>query len=655
MRHGSHSPDEQRRRGDWLAAAGLALLVIALYARTMSYEYVRIDDWPYVLENPHVTGGLSWETVRWAFTTSYASNYHPLTWLSHALDSELFGTKPGPAHAVNMLLHAANSVLLFLAFRRLTTALWASLFVATAFAIHPLRVESVAWIAERKDLLAGFFWMIALLGYERYARTSGRGSYNGSPPGRIQPSSARSRKGHHSSLASRSLSATRSGYALVVVAMGLGLLCKPVLVTLPFALLLLDKWPLDRYRTMGARALILEKLPLALLAAASAIVTVLVQRSAGSISSLDTIPLHIRAINAVASYYEYVRLSIWPLGLACFYPHPFGVDVDPLPRLAVPAILGGVLVLLVTIVGLRLRSRAPYVLIGWAWYLGVLVPMIGLVQVGGQAYADRYTYLPSIGLFLVVAFGAAAWAGDRSFRKKATMIAGTIVLVAFAGITWKQVAVWKDSVTLLEHAISVTEKNYLAHNNLGQEYTSLGRFDDAIAQFEAALAAKPSLSLAHYNIGYVHLRRQDLEQAAASFEEAIRIDPTNGEALNNLGRIFDLSGDQRQATALYKRALASPSPPPLAAKNLGWVLATSSDPSLRDGASAVRWAEYFANAVGRDRADALETLAAARAQVGDFTNAVALQASAIERAPEAQRARMRVHLEQYRRQIPYEE
>lgn len=649
----SRARDRRRKRNPTPPAAGgpvsasprpiwihlaLAVLIFALYGQVAGHQFVRLDDWPYLLQNPHVRQGLSWEGVRWAFTTSYASNWHPLTWLSHMLDCEIFGLRPAGPHLVNVALHAANAILLFEALRRMTGAFWTAAFAAALFALHPLRVESVAWASERKDVLAALFWWLATLAYLGYARRGGLQRYLG-----------------------------------VFLLMALGLMAKPMLVTLPFALLLLDFWPLERWSPAGPAfapeasgsvaakpafapaspgRLALEKTPLLILSVASALVTLWVQRSAGSIHSLEVIPTGARVANALVSYVSYLGKTIWPAGLACFYPHPAVIRTDPMAALLGPAIASGLLLAGITAAVLALR-RHRYLPVGWFWYLGTLVPVIGLVQVGSQARADRYTYLPLVGIYLMIAWGARDLLRRRPALRSAAAGAAAISLAACALVTAFQVATWKDTTTLLRHALAVTRNNYLAHNNLGLEYTDEGRLDDSSAEFAAATKIRPNLAVAYYNWGVVDVRRGELGRAAERFETALRYDPDHAEAHNNLGRVYALLGRDREAIEQYRRALDSPDPPPITWRNLAWLLATTPDPDLADGREAVRLAERYAAAVATETWQSASTLAAACARAGDFDRAIQVERRALDLAPPERRGEEEARLETYRARRPF--
>ena len=467
-----------------VVATGLA------YWQVLHHDFVNFDDHYYVTENDRVQAGLTPEGFIWAFTTTDASNWHPLTWLSHMLDCELYGLNPGGHHLTNLLFHLASTLLLFIVFTRMTAALWRSALVAILFALHPLHVESVAWVAERKDVLSTLFWILTMWAYLHYVRHGGF-----------------------------------KRYLLVLVAFTLGLMAKPMLVTLPFVLLLLDYWPLGRYQfgqsgaashtamsasivprrsRSGALALVLEKTPLLALAAISSVVTYLVQQSGQAMQYMETLPLTVRIANALVSYVAYIGKTIWPANLAVFYPHP-GYTL-PMWQAAG----AGLLLVFISIVTIRSMSRYPYLAVGWLWYLGTLVPVIGLVQVGEQAMADRYTYVPLIGLFIIAAWGL--WDLEKKWHRQKIVFA-LILLLPLTVCTWRQLHYWRDSISLWEHALAVTKKNALAHNNLGGAFEEEGNAEKAIANFYEALRHDPEYLIARNNLGLALFREGKITEA----------------------------------------------------------------------------------------------------------------------------------------------
>ena len=464
-RHGSAAiPGATGDRRPWLAAAALALAVAAIYGQTYHHTFTSFDDDIYILNNPEVTGGLSWKGFVWAFGY-HAANWHPLTWLSHMLDAQLFGLWAGGHHLVSAAIHATNAVLVLLLLRGMTGSFWPSAAVAALFAVHPLRVESVAWAAERKDVLAGLFWLLTTGAYVRYTR-------------RPAP----------------------LGALAVAVLFALGLASKPMLVTLPFTLLLLDGWPLGRARTPTGRSapavwgfLALEKAPLFLMSILSSLVTYKGQ-STGVIKTVEA-DLPARLANAAVSYVAYLGSFVWPKDLALLYPFPS----RGIPWAATGAALAALTIVSATV--FLARRRAPYLLTGWLWYLGTLLPVIGIVHVGGQARADRYTYLPLIGVILALAWLAAAWWPRRTADRYALAALFAACLAAFGAVAASQAAHWKNDLSLYTHATRVTTGNFLLLNNLGTALLEAGRFAEASAVFEDAIRVNPEHCNAHYNLG----------------------------------------------------------------------------------------------------------------------------------------------------------
>ena len=508
----------------------LALATIIAYEQVRHNEFVGFDDDQYIFNNSHVKAGLTREGLVWAFTTTHIYNWHPLTWMSHMLDCELYGLNPAGHHFTNVLLHIANALLLLLVLNRMTGSLWCSAFVAAAFALHPLHVESVAWASERKDVLSTFFWMLTMLAYVRYAE---------------RPQTGR--------------------YLLIVLVFCLGLMAKQMLVTLPFVLLLLDYWPLGRLTFKGrsffnsarpvaavsARRCILEKLPLLILSAVASVIIYLVQERTGLVKSVVHYALVHRIGNAIVAYVAYIGKMLWPGRLAIFYPHPHG----DLPAWQV----AGAILLLVCITAAvlwRIRRR-PYLAVGWLWYLGTLVPVIGLVQVGTQAMADRYTYVPLIGLFIIIAWGTAELLVRWRYRAMGLGIMTGIVLAVLLICTWMQVRYWQNSLTLYGHAAEVTENNFVMHDNFGVELFDRGRFDEALMHFDEALRINWRYSRAHKNKGRVLLRRWKLDEAIAIFTDLLRVDSDWPEVHSYLGLAYARKSQFVPAIKHFKAALRS--------------------------------------------------------------------------------------------------
>jgi tetratricopeptide (TPR) repeat protein len=483
-------------RRDWLAALGLAGIALAVFAPTIGYKFINFDDPTYVTDNPLVCRGLSLEGVVWAFRTFRLANWHPLTWLSFQLDATLWGPDPVGFHLTNVLLHAANAALLFLALRALTGAFWRSIAVALLFAVHPLRIESVAWVAERKDVLSGFFGLLALWAYAGYVR----------------------------SMSSKS-------YALVFLAFLFSLLSKSMLVTLPCLFLVLDWWPLRR--TEGWRRLVVEKLPLIALVFAISIVTMQAQESRGARKGLDRYPPLARVENATIAYGTYLAKTACPTGLAIFYPHPLYPGGPGLSHGA--AATAVVLLLALSVAAIALRRRAPYLLTGWLWYLGTLVPVIGLVQVGGQAYADRYTYFPQIGVLL-----ACCWAAADLLKahERVAMVAAGTVAAALAAVTLVDLPVWSDSRTLWEHARQTSGDNAMTLVNLGSALEQNGKVAEAEADYRAAIGIDPESVTARRCLGELLYRQGRYREAAEQLEVARDLAPTFALVRTRLGSTY---------------------------------------------------------------------------------------------------------------------
>jgi tetratricopeptide (TPR) repeat protein len=496
----------------------LALMIasLAVYAQVRQFDFVNFDDYQYVRDNPYVRQGLTARSVAWAFTSGDDANWFPVTRLSHLVDGQLFGNASGPPHLVNAMLHALAALLLFAFLRRATGARWPSAFVAAVFALHPLHVESVAWVAERKDVLSACLWFLALWCYVRYAE---------------RPNPAR--------------------YLAVVAAFALGLLAKPMIVTLPFVLLLLDAWPLERWRTRPWGALMWEKAPLLALSAASAMVTFVVQRRGGAVDSLANFSGGLRLENALVSYVMYIAQTLWPSRLAVVYLRPLSLPVwQP--------VLAGFGIAAATALALSRRRELPYLAVGWFWYLGTLVPVIGLVQVGSQARADRYMYVPMVGLAIMAAWGAA----DVAKRWPAMRpVVASLAVAACAGMmpmAWLQIGYWRNSVSLWEHAIAVTRDNSWAHYNLALVFSEMpGRRQEAIEQFEATLADKPDDATAHNKLGNTLAQIPGrLTDAIGEYRLALHFKPDYADAYNNLGvALENTPGGMAEAVSEFQSAI----------------------------------------------------------------------------------------------------
>ena len=508
------SGDSPPRHRALLLGLALVLLTLAVYGQVGGHRFINYDDPAYVTTNPMVTGGLSPAAARWAFTTFHEANWHPLTWLSHQLDVQLFGLAPRGHHLHSVLLHLANVLLLFLFLIRATGAVGRSAFVAALFAVHPLRVESVAWVAERKDVLATLFGLLTLLAYERSIQ-------------------------HRAAVP----------YLAALAFFALGLMAKPMLVTLPFLLLLLDLWPFGRWQPGSGqlRPLLVEKLPFFLLTAVSAVVTYLAQATGGAVSSLESLPFLARLGNAVISYARYLGKFLVPTGLSVYYPLY-------LPQPTWQIVPAGLLLLAVTLLVIRPARHSPALAVGWFWYLGMLVPVIGLVQVGTQALADRYAYLPTVGLALMLAWGVPELLNGRRGQRAITA-AGVAGVVVLALLAWRQAGFWRDSRTLFSHAIAVTENNYLAELNLGNALQDERRYAEAIPHYNRSLQLKPAQALAHNNLGISLEETDQLDRALRHYRAALDINPRFVEGYYNLASALARLGRADEALAANAEAL----------------------------------------------------------------------------------------------------
>ncbi len=498
-----------------LICVTLALVTFVAFEQVRSFEFVIYDDADYVTENPPVKAGLTHRSVIWAFTTNHSSNWHPLTWISHMLDCHLFGLKAGMHHLTNLFIHIANTLLLFWVLKVMTGALWQSGFVAAMFALHPLHVESVAWVSERKDVLSVFFWLLTMAAYVRYVKR---------PDVR--------------------------GYLFVVLFFALGLLAKPMLVTLPFALLLLDYWPLGRFQSgKDMDRLVREKIPLFALAVVSCMITFAVQQRAGVMEFGKGIPLNFRVLNGLVAYISYIAKMVYPSGLAVLYPHP-GESLQMWQPIISLLIFAGVSAGII-----YSAQRHRFLLVGWLWYIGTLVPVIGLVQVGPQAMADRYTYLPSVGIFIIAAWGAAEILAKWRYKQKALAVTAVVVLAAMLICTRLQLRYWQNSVTLCERAISINEKNPLMHNNLGVALMSWGELDKAATHLSRAVQIVPDYENAYYNLGNVFHLQDNFDEAIVQYRRALELNPEDTDAHNNIGTALQLQGRVNEAIVHYRQAV----------------------------------------------------------------------------------------------------
>ena len=577
--------------GELLVCLLLVAVTLAVFWQVKHYQFVNYDDDVYVTDNPHVRMGLQKEGVIWAFTAVHAGYWIPLTWLSYMLDYEFYGLNPGGFHLTNVLLHLLNALLLYLVFRRMTGARWRSAFVAGIFALHPLQVESVAWVTERKDVLSTLFWMLTLLAYLRYAERP-----------------------------------RTTGYFAVLTAFSLGLMAKPMLVTLPFVLFLLDFWPLHRLGPSARlpvtkpeksgksilprttlSSLLWEKVPFLALAATAGVLAYFTQDIGGAVRTLKGWPLNLRIANVLVSYVTYLAKAIWPYRLAVFYPYP---QTIPLWQAAG----AGLLLVAVSILVIRARRRCPYLAVGWLWFFITLVPVIGLVQVGLQATADRFTYVPIIGLAIMVAWGVPDLLEPYRSRLVVLAVSSSIALSLLTARSWVQVQYWRNSTVLFEHALQVTHRNYLAHNNLGAALFYQGKVEEAIDHYYQAIQIRPDYDRAYFNLGNAFAELGNIDTARRYYAKAPSFEPA--EAHNNLGRALAIQGKIEDAIANYLEALALKPDLAEAHNNLGDALARQGE-----FAEAI---DSFSRALALDpkMAETHDNLGRALARQGRFAEAI---------------------------------
>ncbi|MEN3367960.1 MAG: protein O-mannosyl-transferase [Verrucomicrobiota bacterium] len=650
---------KSRKKSDrWPAIAVcifLAGVTWLVFGQTLRHEFINFDDDAYVFENPTVARGFTVQGILWAFSHVHASNWHPLTWISHMLDCQLYGLNPGGHHLTSVLLHAATAISLFLVLRQMTGSLWRSALVAALFAIHPLRVESVAWVAERKDVLSGLFFVLTIGAYVRYVRL---------------PRSA-------------------SRYALVMLLFALGLMSKPMLVTLPCILFLLDYWPLNRVANGGEnnlrswRYLFLEKLPLFGLAAASCAATLFAQTIA--IRPLTQISLPLRLGNAVIACVVYFRQMLWPSDLAIFYPFS-ALDVTVLATVLSVVLLAGISTAVFV-----LRRRHPYLVIGWMWYLIMLGPVIGILQVGSQAHADRYTYLPQIGLYLLLTWAAVELCGRLRYRRLFLSTASTVIIAALIFSARLQASSWQNSETLWTHALASATDNSTAEAQLGHAYylkqkmelaiahfekalqiepnqafaqstlgmvlLEMGRVDESLAHLQKAVEVQPDSLEAHANLGLAFLQMGRFDESVTHLQRALEIDPNHANAHYNLGNTFLQMGRIQEALAHYTKALEINPNDTEVLNNMAWVLATAPDASIRNGQKALKMAQRAVSDIGNRQPRTLATLAAALAENGRFPDANRTAEQALRLAIDQHNFGLadsiRAQLELYRSNLPF--
>ena len=563
---------------------GLVAIVAAVFGRAVGYQFVNYDDQSYILENPHVLAGISIDGVKWAFTHIHSQNWHPLTTLTHMLDCSLYGINPAGPHAENVALHAIASALLFLVLRAMTGAVWRGAFVAALFAIHPLRVESVAWVSERKDVLSALFFMLTLGAYAWYAR-----------------------------------SRTTGRMVVVALFLALGLMAKPMLVMTPLVLLLLDIWPLNRISFdrlfASSRRPILEKLPLYVLSAASCAATISAQRIA--IGTTVYLPLRWRLNGTIDSYVQYLKQLVWPVDLVPFYPHVEGSIATW--WLAVEAVI---IVAITVVVFLTRRSR-PYQLVGWLWYLITLLPVIGVVQVGLQGHADRYTYLPHIGLLLGATWSIADAMRAFAWRKIILILLVAAAIVGLAILSWRQTGVWRDTETLWRHTLAIDPDNDVAQAGLGGILVAQGQVAAGIAHYDRALDIRPGNAAAENGLAVAYTLQNRPQDAIEHWKKMLEVLPDNVDAHVSLGLLYAGQVRIREALEEWELALRYDETNAAAANNIAWVLATSPDPALRDGTRAVELAQIAVRSTNGKSVLQLQALAAAYAEAGKFGEALA--------------------------------
>ncbi len=736
----------------------LAGITLAMYWPVRNHDFIYFDDPQYVTENTHVTNGLSWQSVRWALSTPVAANWHPVTTLSHVLDCQLFGVNPGAQHLVSVAFHAANAVLLFLVLTRMTGSLWRSVMVAALFALHPLRVESVAWISERKDVLSGFFFMLTLLAYAKYveSKVSSPKSIVGNTELRtsnVQPRTSNVEPAHSdgsefevgcSTFGVRCSKSQASGpwiwYFTALLAFALGLMSKPMLVTLPFVLLLLDYWPLGRVTRLESKvqslkskveegtkeskvespkskvggssqgsgvkssmldvrrsrfvSLVREKAPFFALSTAFCAITFLVQRNSGAVTPLGAISVDDRVANALVSYWRYLAKMFWPANLAVIYPYRSVLHSDQWADRQVPAI--GLLLLLISALCCWQLVRRPWLVVGWFWYLGTLVPVIGLVQVGEQAMADRYTYIPLIGLFIAATWEVSEAANEFDSRRRkeartqgaapsirseparedgqpragedagaprlglpGLAVLSVLVLTVCVVLTRRQLHYWHDTITLFEHAVQVTADNASAEFSLGVGLEKQGQAAKAMVHYRAAVAINPRDNQCHYNMGQLLRKQGHWPQAAEQYLAVLRLSPNDLPSHLNLAQVLTRLGQSKEAAGHFEAALRLDPDSTEALNNLAWLLATSANVDIRDGGRAVELAERACALTRFQQTAMLGTLAAAYAEAGRFGDAVATAQQACSLASgagdEALLKKNQQLLELYRAGKPYHE
>jgi len=536
-----------KRLNEILICLFLIAATLSVYWQANKFDFVNFDDNDYVTDNLHVQAGLTPKNMIWALTTTHASNWHPLTWLSHMLDFQLYGMNPGQHHMTNVFFHILNTLLLFFVFRKMTDNVWQSSFVAALFALHPLHVESVAWISERKDVLSTFFFMLTIWSYTLWAKNS-----------------------------------LRSGYFLALLFFILGLMSKPMVVTLPFVLFLLDFWPLNRLdlkwpknhsdcpQKKSVYHLLWEKFPFFVFSTVSCFVTYFAQKKGGAVKSFEVYPLMVRLSNALHSYIKYIIKLLLPHKMAVLYQHP--------GKLPLWETVGTLLILLsISLFSIRSIKRRPYFTVGWFWFLGSLIPVIGIIQIGSQAMADRYMYIPSIGIFIIMAWGVPDFFSNLSFKKTFLSLFATVFLLILGLFTWKQLHYWENSIMLFERAIAVAPYNAVPHNNLGNALKEVGRVGDAVEHYRKAIRFKPDYYEAHSNLADALEKIGRTDEAISHYMEALRITPEFEQGHYNLANLLNKMGRTDEAIKHYFEALRIAPNFEKAHNNLGVVLVNRGD------------------------------------------------------------------------------
>ena len=654
----------------YLVCLFLVVITLLSYWRLPTHDFLNFDDNGYITQSVNVHEGITWKNIAWAFSFTDVAYWHPLTWLSHMLAFQLFGLKSGMHHLINLFLHVANTLLLFFVLHRMTRSLWASAFVAAMFALHPMNVESVAWASERKNVLSTFFWMLTMLAYVFYAE---------------RPTLLR--------------------YLLTFLVFALGLMAKPMLVTLPFVLLLLDYWPLYRLnlfpskrinkehhksRNAGFQSspflrLVSEKIPLLVLSIIVIFLSSMSVQKGGYAISTAAVPMKLRIANALVSYVSYIKKMIWPHNLTIYYPYPHALTLWQVAG-------AGLLLFCISFLILRTVNTKPYLVVGWLWYIGTLVPVIGLVQAGlWPATADRFAYVPLIGLFIVIAWGAPDFMARWRFRKIILVTLATTLISILTVTTWVQLKYWQNGVTLFTHAIKATPNNSLMNKELGNAWEDQGNFDKAMYYYAKAIQITPNFAEPHNNLGRIFALKKDYKDAIYHYNEALRIKPTFTEAHNNLAsallyqgnekeaiyhyyealrnnpnyagayynlaKIFEHNRKTEKAIILYRKALDCNPEMIQALYNLSWINATHENEKYRNGAKAMELAEKLNKITQYNQPLALDALAAAYAETGKFDTAVLTAKKGLELAkkqgPKELALGLKKRLELYKKGQPY--